>query len=97
MNEQNNDKIEILNALIGVLTGLKALYETPPAPNPSEAVTEMLTIAECCDIFKGLSKYTVRKLVLDGKVSFVRAGDGKNGKVLVNKASLAKYLGKTDG
>lgn len=97
MNEQNNDKIEILNALIGVLTGLKALYETPPAPKPSEAVAEMLTIAECCNTFKGLTKYTIRKLVLDGKVSYVRAGDGKNGKVLVNMDSLVKYLGGANG
>ena len=97
MNEQNNNQLEIIRALIGVLNELKTMYENPPEPKQPETVAEMLTIAECCNTFRGLTKYTVRKLVLDGKVSYVRAGDGKNGKVLVNKDSLAKYLGKTDG
>ena len=97
MNEQNNQQLQIISALIEVLKTLKSVYETPPTPKPPESVTEMLTIQECCDTFKGLTKYTVRKLVLDNKVAFVRAGDGKNGKVLVNKASLAKYLGEANG
>lgn len=96
MNEQNRNQLEIIMSLIGVLNELKTMYEKPPEQKPQETVAEMLTIAECCDTFRGLTKYTVRKLVLDNKVAYVRAGDGKNGKVLVNKSSLAKYLGKTN-
>jgi len=89
---ENNQQLQIISALIEVLKTLKSVYETPPTPKPQENVAEMLTVQECCDTFKGLTKYTVRKLVLDGKIAYVRAGDGKNGKVLVNKDSLAKYL-----
>jgi len=96
MNEQNN-QLEIIKALIDVLNELKTMYEKPSEPKPPESVAEMLTIQECCDTFKGLTKYTVRKLVFDGKVSYVRAGDGKNGKMLINKSSLAKYLGGANG
>ena len=96
MNE-NNQQLAIITALIEVLNTLKSTYENPPAAKPPESVAEMLTVQECCDVFKGLTKYTVRKLVADNKIAYVRAGDGKNGKMLVNKDSLAKYLGKTDG
>lgn len=93
MNEQNRNQLEIIMSLIGVLNELKTMYEKPQEQKSPEAVAEMLTIAECCDTFRGLTKYTVRKLVLDNKVAYVRAGDGRNGKVLVNKDSLAKFLG----
>lgn len=97
MHEQNNQQLEIIKSLIGVLNELKTMYEKPSESKQPETVAEMLTIQECCETFKGLTKYTVRKLVLDGKVSYVRAGDGKNGKMLINKSSLAKYLGGANG
>lgn len=96
MNEQNQ-QLAIITALIGVLNELKTMYEKPSEPKPPESVAEMLTIAECCEAFRGLTKYTVRKLVLDNKIAYVRAGDGKNGKMLINKSSLAKYLGGANG
>lgn len=92
MNEQKQQQLEIIHALIEVLNSLKTTLETPLEPKPQESCAEMLTIQECCDTFCGLTKYTVRKLVHDDKVAFVRAGDGKNGKVLINKASLSDYL-----
>lgn len=53
---------------------------------------EMLTIQECAAEFKGLTQNTIRQLVHQGKIEYIRTGEGRNGKILVNKTSLAKYL-----
>ena len=74
--------------------------ETPTsAPQQDQTETqplEMLTIKECAELVNGLSEHTVRQLVAQGKVAYVRAGSGVKGKILVSKASLLKYLGVAD-
>ena len=57
---------------------------------------EMLTIKECAALVDGLTEHTVRQLVKQEKVAYIRTGAGRNGKILVSKASLLKYLGVTD-
>lgn len=57
---------------------------------------EMLTVKECAALVNGLSEHTVRQLVAQDKVTYVRAGSGVRGKILVSKSSLLKYLGVTD-
>ena len=64
---------------------------TKNADNNSEP-TEMLTVRECTDLIQGLTAYSVRQLASSGKISSVRAGVGKNGKILINKNSLLDYL-----
>ena len=54
--------------------------------------TEMLTIREAAQTVKGLSEYTVRQLVAQGKVPSIRTGTGKNGKILVPKNALLKHI-----
>ena len=49
---------------------------------------EMLSIKECTDLVKGLTSNTIRKLIKRGELPCVRAGYGKNGKILVSKANL---------
>ena len=61
---------------------------------PAEKPVEMLTVKECCKEVKGLSENTVRKLVAQNKVKFVRTGEGKRGKILINKADLISYFQK---
>ncbi|MBE6845823.1 MAG: DNA-binding protein [Ruminococcus sp.] len=53
---------------------------------------EMLTIKECTEIIKGLSEHTVRQLVTQGKVKYIRTGQGKRGKILINKEDLIKLF-----
>ena len=71
--------------------------ETPTsAPQQDQSETqplEMLTVKECAALVNGLSEHTVRQLVAQGKVAYVRAGSGVRGKILVSKASLLEYLG----
>ena len=52
-----------------------------------EKIPTMKSISECSEIV-GLAKYHVRRLVLQGKVKYVRSGS----KYLVNVESLIEYL-----
>ncbi len=57
-----------------------------------ESPVEMLTIKECARLIKGVSEHTVRLLVAQNKIPYVRAGQGKNGKILIPKNELLKYF-----
>ncbi len=59
----------------------------------SSAPIEMLTVKECTEAVRGLSEHTVRQLVAQEKIPFIRTGQGKRGKILVSKAGLLEYLG----
>ncbi len=52
-----------------------------------EKIPTMKSISECSEIV-GLAKYHVRRLVLQGKVKYVRSGS----KYLVNVDNLVEYL-----
>ena len=52
----------------------------------------MLTIKECTEVVRGLSEHTVRQLVAQGKVKYIRTGQGKRGKILINKEELLKVF-----
>lgn len=80
------EKQEILSELSIILDR----YITTPLP-VSKPV-EMLTINECTELVKGLSKHTIRELVGRGELNSIRAGAGKNGKILISKASLLAYV-----
>ena len=54
----------------------------------------MLTIKECAGLISGLSEHTVRQLVKQGKIKSIRTGEGKSGKILVNKADLVAYFSR---
>ena len=55
----------------------------------------MWTISEA-SIESGISQFSIRKWIADGKVKALRLGRGRNGKVLVNAQSLCDYMsGKT--
>ena len=70
------------------------LTEPNPAPEPNvDKPLEMLTVKECAALVDGLSEHTVRQLCAQDKIAHVRAGAGRNGKILVSKISLLKYLG----
>ncbi|MDE6593923.1 MAG: helix-turn-helix domain-containing protein [Oscillospiraceae bacterium] len=55
----------------------------------------MLTIKECAAAVKGLSEHTVRQLVAQEKIPYIRTGQGKNGKILISKSALLAYFGGT--
>ncbi len=75
-----------------IMTTVEHFFASEPKiEEPSEAL-EMLTITEAAQEIRGLSAHTVRQLVAQGKIPSIRTGAGKNGKILVPKAALIKYL-----
>ena len=87
------DKQELIAQVVALLNELieAAEEDVKPIPEASSPV-EMLTIKECTEAVKGLSEHTVRQLVNQGKISYIRTGQGKNGKILINKSTLLNYL-----
>ena len=80
--ERKNAIVDDIMALLIQLTDGEAVAETKTKP------VEMLTIKECTETVKGLSEHTVRQLVAQGKVKYIRTGQGNRGKILVNKEEL---------
>ena len=58
----------------------------------TEQPVEMLTIREGTQEIRGLNEFTIRQLIARNEIPFVRAGQGKNGKILIPKAALIAYL-----
>ena len=84
------EKQEILSEISSILDSYIS-QTSAPISKP----VEMLTINECAELVKGLSKHTVRELVGRGELTSIRAGAGRNGKILVSKASLLAYVDNT--
>ncbi len=80
--ERKNVIVDDIMALLIQLTDEEAVAETKAKS------VEMLTIKECTEVVRGLSEHTVRQLVAQGKVKHIRTGQGKHGKILVNKEDL---------
>jgi excisionase family DNA binding protein len=87
-------KETMLNQILELMTAIA--YDEPvenaPVPEKKPEKVKMLTVRECTELIDGLSKHTVRQLVKQGKVKSVRTGEGRNGKILVNKADLIAYF-----
>ena len=87
-----NRKNELIAQLVNILS---ELIEANDSNNMAEVKTEaveMLTVKECTEAVKGLSEHTVRKLIKQGKLPYLRTGDGLSGKMLINKADLLAYF-----
>jgi excisionase family DNA binding protein len=84
--ERKNAIVDDIMALLIQLTDEEAVAETKAKP------VEMLTIKECTEVVRGLSEHTVRQLVAQGKVKYIRTGQGKRGKILINKEELLKVF-----
>ena len=93
------EKQQIISQIVLLL---EQLIETQPSKPALQSIIkkdkplEMLTVKECAALVNGLSEHTIRQLVAQGKVEYIRAGSGVRGKILVSKASLLKYLGVAD-
>ena len=88
-------KKEIVDNILELLIqltedGENSTPQTTTAPTSNNV--EILTIKESAALISGLSEHTVRQLVKQGKVKSVRTGEGRNGKILVNKADLIAYF-----
>ena len=87
------NKTEIMAQIVALLTQLIDENTNVTTENKSSAPVEMLTIKECTQAVSGLSEHTVRQLVAQKKIPYIRTGKGKRGKILISKAALLEYLG----
>lgn len=89
------NKREIMAKIVALLSQLieneNDTQKEKPPERPAEPV-EMLTIKECTQAVSGLSEHTVRQLVAQKKIPYIRTGQGKRGKILISKAALLEYL-----
>lgn len=90
--QRKNEIIDNIMNLLIQLTNDESV--TQSVADTAAKPVEMLTIKECTDVIHGLSEHTVRQLVAQDKVKYVRTGQGKRGKILVNKADLMNYFQK---
>ena len=87
------DKQELIAQVVALLNEVIEVEERAAEPVPeASAPVEMLTINECTKAVKGLSEHTIRQLVNQEKISYIRTGQGKRGKILINKSALLNYL-----
>ena len=88
-----NSKQELISKIVTLLNELIEVEEKTSMKSPqADKKVEMLTIKECTELVKGLSKHTVRQLVMQDKIPYVRAGKGNRDKILINKTDLLNYL-----
>lgn len=87
-----NRKNELIAQLVSILSELIETNDSEQVTEVTSNAVEVLTIKECTEAVKGLSEHTVRKLIAQGKLPYMRAGDGQRGKMLINKADLLAYF-----
>ncbi len=85
-------KNELITQLVSVLNELIETTDSDSTADNSPSAVEMLTIKECTEAVRGLSEHTVRKLITQEKLPYIRTGEGKRGKILINKADLLAYF-----
>ena len=83
--------IEQIKILLAMLENTMTEEIKPAVTEP--AIPILLTIQECTEMIEGLKPNTVRQLVKQDKIRYIRAGEGSRGKILVNKADLLAYFG----
>lgn len=88
------DKQNLLAQLTVFINSLSVEDETkvPAEPKTNEKI-ELLTVKECTQVIDGLSECTVRQLIAQDKIPYIRTGAGKRGKILISKAALLDYFG----
>ena len=85
-------KQELIKMVIEILENAITVNEADAQTPADNAPIELLTIQECTQAVSGLSEYTVRQLVAQGKIKYIRTGEGKRGKILIPKQALLEYL-----
>lgn len=87
---------EILTQIMELVTEMaEDNSDAQVTAEPMPQRVEMLTVKECTEVVQGLSEHSIRQLVAQEKIPYIRAGLGKRGKILINKADLLAYLKAT--
>lgn len=91
---RNMEKEKIIDQIMDLLVKLsESDDEEKPAEKTEKKPAEMLTIKECCEFVHGVSEHSIRQFITQGKIKSIRTGEGKRGKILVNKDDLLAFFG----
>ena len=90
--KQKNELITAVTALLDKMIPVEREQSAVPTPLAGGSL-EMLTVKQCAKLVTGLTEHTIRMLVKQNKVKYIRCGEGARGKILVSKESLLKFLG----
>ena len=88
--QKNTEIIEQIKVLLAMLE--KSVNEEAKPVITEPTLPILLTIQECTEMIEGLTPHTLRQLVKQDKIRYIRAGEGCRGKILINKESLLGYL-----
>lgn len=78
--------------IILISDNLEDTVESNEKQQNTADIPEMISIKEAVATISGLSEFTIRKYISTGKLPHIRAGEGKNGKILINKTDLINIL-----
>ena len=92
MEKNKTEIIAQIAALLSQLVDDNDNQQKSSAAKTTESPVEMLTIKECVKEIPGLRENTIRQLVSQEKIPYIRTGKGKRGKILISKAALLEYL-----
>lgn len=92
MNRSKREIVAAITELLGELIEQGEQTDRERENKQNDKPMEMLTIKECSETIKGLSEHTIRQLIRQGKLAYLRTGRGERGKILVNKAALVDYI-----
>ncbi len=93
-----NEKEKLIAQVSALLDQLIVVTETDtPAmnmtvQNQADQPIEMLTIKECTEAVKGLTEHTLRLLIAQKKIPYIRTGASGRGKILISKTALVNFL-----
>ena len=86
------ERQNLLNQITVIINNMAVDGEMVEKPRERGKV-ELLTVKECAEAVGGLSECTVRQLVAQNRLPYIRSGVGKRGKILIPKAALLEYFG----
>ena len=86
------EKQELISCVKNYLNEIIKVEPERPKEIPPNKKIEMLTIKECTQAVEGISEHTIRQLVAQEKIPYIRTGEGKRGKILISKVALLEYF-----
>lgn len=86
------EKQELISCVKNFLNDIIEVEPEKPKDITPNKKIEMLTIKECTQSVEGISEHTIRQLVAQEKIPYIRTGEGKRGKILISKAALLEYF-----
>lgn len=81
-----------ITKVISILTNIVEESNSSASDKDSKTQLEFITINQALKLIHGISYGSLRNLLLNGKIPYIRAGKGEHGKYLISKEGLLQYF-----